>query len=326
MKRTRSRGRPGSGTSAPCSRSLAAQISAWRRSLPAIVRNAPRPTLVLLDRGERVVQDDRVALELQVLEALVDVADGHGPGSFEAVGSPESYRRVVSREPRPMARRHIRTCRRVRRAAAPPLPLGATTSRPCMPPLDERLALAERTMRALVADAELPPKIGVHPAAAGLVRARDAGLPAWRPGESGRRLGRPAGHEVGVRLPRRTPRGPADHQRARGPQRPDDRAADRDPRRRADHRPADRRRQRRRDRALRPAGGRAAAGRDHRRRHAGAQPPAGPRPRRAGRRARRLRPTPRTGRRHRREARATPGIGAPSSPRAPARRSRAPTS
>jgi ornithine cyclodeaminase/alanine dehydrogenase-like protein (mu-crystallin family) len=32
-----------------------------------------------------------------------------------------------------------------------------------MPPIAERLALAERTMTALVADAELPPKIGVHP-------------------------------------------------------------------------------------------------------------------------------------------------------------------
>ena len=32
-----------------------------------------------------------------------------------------------------------------------------------MPPVDERLALAERTMTALVRDAELPPKIGVHP-------------------------------------------------------------------------------------------------------------------------------------------------------------------
>lgn len=32
-----------------------------------------------------------------------------------------------------------------------------------MPPLDERLALAERTMIALVRDAELPAKIGVHP-------------------------------------------------------------------------------------------------------------------------------------------------------------------
>jgi alanine dehydrogenase len=33
----------------------------------------------------------------------------------------------------------------------------------CMPPIEERLGLAETTMRALVADAELPPKIGVHP-------------------------------------------------------------------------------------------------------------------------------------------------------------------
>ena len=32
-----------------------------------------------------------------------------------------------------------------------------------MPPLAERLDLAERTMTALVADAELPPKIGLHP-------------------------------------------------------------------------------------------------------------------------------------------------------------------
>jgi ornithine cyclodeaminase/alanine dehydrogenase-like protein (mu-crystallin family) len=32
-----------------------------------------------------------------------------------------------------------------------------------MPDLDARIALAERTMRALVADAELPPKIAIHP-------------------------------------------------------------------------------------------------------------------------------------------------------------------
>ena len=36
-----------------------------------------------------------------------------------------------------------------------------------MPPVEERLALAERAMTALVADAELPPKIGVHPRPAG---------------------------------------------------------------------------------------------------------------------------------------------------------------
>jgi ornithine cyclodeaminase/alanine dehydrogenase-like protein (mu-crystallin family) len=32
-----------------------------------------------------------------------------------------------------------------------------------MPPLDERLRLAEQTMVALVSDAELPPKVGLHP-------------------------------------------------------------------------------------------------------------------------------------------------------------------
>ena len=36
-----------------------------------------------------------------------------------------------------------------------------------MPPLDERLRLAERTLTALVADAELPAKIGIHPRPAG---------------------------------------------------------------------------------------------------------------------------------------------------------------
>jgi ornithine cyclodeaminase/alanine dehydrogenase-like protein (mu-crystallin family) len=41
--------------------------------------------------------------------------------------------------------------------------LSANEVKAAMPPLDERLELAERTMVALVADAELPPKIGVHP-------------------------------------------------------------------------------------------------------------------------------------------------------------------
>jgi ornithine cyclodeaminase/alanine dehydrogenase-like protein (mu-crystallin family) len=46
----------------------------------------------------------------------------------------------------------------------PPLRyLSAADVLAAMPDLDERLALAERTMTALVADAELPPKIGVHP-------------------------------------------------------------------------------------------------------------------------------------------------------------------
>jgi ornithine cyclodeaminase/alanine dehydrogenase len=45
--------------------------------------------------------------------------------------------------------------------------LSAGDVRDAMPPVAERLALAERTMIALVADAELPPKIGVHPRPAG---------------------------------------------------------------------------------------------------------------------------------------------------------------
>ena len=41
--------------------------------------------------------------------------------------------------------------------------LAAADVHAAMPDLDERLALAEQTLTALVADAELPPKIGVHP-------------------------------------------------------------------------------------------------------------------------------------------------------------------
>lgn len=49
------------------------------------------------------------------------------------------------------------------RDAAPLTYLTAAEVSAAMPPLDERLRLAERTLTALVADAELPPKIGVHP-------------------------------------------------------------------------------------------------------------------------------------------------------------------
>jgi ornithine cyclodeaminase/alanine dehydrogenase len=51
---------------------------------------------------------------------------------------------------------------------APPLRwLNAADVVAAMPPLAERLELAERTMVALIADAELPPKIAVHPRPAG---------------------------------------------------------------------------------------------------------------------------------------------------------------
>ena len=49
-------------------------------------------------------------------------------------------------------------------SAAPPLTyLSAPDVEAAMPPIEERLSLAERTLVALVADAELPPKIAVHP-------------------------------------------------------------------------------------------------------------------------------------------------------------------
>lgn len=48
-------------------------------------------------------------------------------------------------------------------SAVPPLRyLSAADVVAAMPALPERLALAERTMRALVADADMPPKIGIH--------------------------------------------------------------------------------------------------------------------------------------------------------------------
>ncbi len=53
-------------------------------------------------------------------------------------------------------------------ADRPPLRyLDAADVLAAMPDLDDRLALAERTLTALVADAELPAKIGVHPRPAG---------------------------------------------------------------------------------------------------------------------------------------------------------------
>ena len=62
--------------------------------------------------------------------------------------------------------------------------LRAPTSSAAMPPVAERLELAERTMTALVADAELPPKIGVHPRPEGsFAHAMPAAL---RPARSGR--------------------------------------------------------------------------------------------------------------------------------------------
>ncbi len=72
----------------------------------------------------------------------------------------------------------------------PPLRyLSAEDVEACMPPIDERLALAERTMRALVADADMPPKIAVHPRPTGSFA---HAMPAFLRG-SGAETGAPAG-------------------------------------------------------------------------------------------------------------------------------------
>lgn len=68
-------------------------------------------------------------------------------------------------------------------AGLPPLLyLDAATVRSCLPPLDERLELAGRILRAIDAGAELPPKLGVHPRPAdALAHAMPALLPGADP-------------------------------------------------------------------------------------------------------------------------------------------------
>ena len=75
--------------------------------------------------------------------------------------------------------------------ADPPLRyLTASDVLAAMPDLDERLALAEQTLTALVADAELPPKIGLHPRpAASFVHAMPAYLRGSDPTGAGDLMG-----------------------------------------------------------------------------------------------------------------------------------------
>jgi len=99
----------------------------------------PRAVRIDLDRREGVVKQDGVALEMQVGKALGRI-EGHEPML-------------------PNARLGLMTAR----DAAPLRYLTAADVSAAMPPLPDRLRLAELTLTALVRDAELPPKIGVHP-------------------------------------------------------------------------------------------------------------------------------------------------------------------
>ena len=163
-----------------------------------------------------------------------------------------------------------------------------------MPPLPERLALAETVLRGLAGDAELPPKIGIHPRPAGSF---GHAMPAYLPGGDASGIGRSRGHEVGPRRqPEQRARHPGDPRHAAA-QRPGHGCPDRDPRRRADHRRADGGDLGRRDPGVGAAGRRpGAAGRDHRRRGPGPEPRAGDRARAAGRPARGVRPRSGAGR------------------------------
>ena len=151
-----------------------------------------------------------------------------------------------------------------------------------MPPLPERLALAEATLRGLAEGAELPPKIGVHPRAqASFAHAMPALLPGLAGDGSGDRLGmkwvsgNPANNAAGL----------AGDPRPAPAQRPGHHRADRDHGRRPDHRGADGGDQRRGDPGVRAQGRRVAAGGADRGRRPGPEPRAGPRVRAARGRA-----------------------------------------
>jgi alanine dehydrogenase len=132
------------------------------------------------------------------LETFLDEAPpkgarvGHGRGMVPAVGSERrraQRRRAVAIDPgtRIMANALADPASwspRLGPMRDPILYLSAADVIAAMPPVAERLELAERTMTALVDDAELPPKIGVHPRPTGsFAHAMPAALrPAAAPG------------------------------------------------------------------------------------------------------------------------------------------------
>ena len=87
-------------------------------------------------------------------------------GWSEALGlEPVAQHSLVGRRHRPMLAEVPRTLPRM--PGRPIRYVPAADVAAAMPPLAERLELAERTLTALVTDAQLPPKIAVHPRADG---------------------------------------------------------------------------------------------------------------------------------------------------------------
>ena len=288
-----------------------AQMSAWRRSLPAIRRNAAarRGSFSIVASASYSTIASRSSLRFSRLCAM-------------------SMRRPCLAAIARRDRADVDSGRMAGRLARPLRYLAAADVTAAMPPLDERLrARRADDGRAASPGAELPPKIGVHPRPDGSFA---HAMPAYLRGPSPTAADDLLGMKWVAGFPANSALGlPAIHA-PRRPQRPRDRRAGRDPRRRPDHGRADGGVSRRRDpRASAPRG---SAGRAPRAALIGAGVQghshlAGPRPRPAGRRARRSSTAIRTGRGRLAEARATTdGIAAAGRRRRRATRSTGPTS
>ena len=183
-----------------------AQMSAWRRSLLGDVAEGGRPAGLPLDRGQGVVQDDRVLLELEVVEALGDVhvASLSEGGTVEAAsraalagphGVLHSEPEEPDDRPAPAALPHER--RRDRRDAA--------AARAARARRDG--ASRARRRRGAAAEDRRPPAARRRRSA---TRCRPISPAGTRPADR-----RPRGHEVGPRRqPEQRARHPGDPRRA----------------------------------------------------------------------------------------------------------------
>ena len=262
MIRTRGRGPWAGGTVAPSSRQLARPDV----GVPPLVRRDPaegfRPGLVLLDLGERVVEDDRVTFELEILEAGREV-DGRHAAHRTRVRVLAAYVAPVSHDAGPPPRLAVHEACRHQVSLGGRCDRGDAPDRGTPGPGRADHDRARRGRGAAAQDR--------GPSAPGrLLRACDAG------GAAGPGWQRPARDEMGGGVPGESGGRAARDPCGRGAQRSGDRRPASHPGRRPDHRAADGGGVGRGAVALRPAAARPgafAAGGDHRGRRAGLQPP-----------------------------------------------------